>query len=119
MSEISELYENAGVEKQGSCSYECSTTPYHNCKACKYKDGIHWYYPPFTAERQLVLIKWLAVNKGISIQYDDRYFEWRILADFAGGHYFDKFEITLADLINELWHSLTEEEKKQIREILK
>lgn len=95
MSEISKLYENAGVEKQGSC-------------------------PPFTPKKQLELIKWLAVNKGISIQYyDDRYFAWGMSADFAGGHYFDKFEVTLADLINELWHSLTQEEKKQIKEILK
>ena len=119
MNEVEKMYENANVEKQGACPYNCTTVPYHNCEVCKYKDDIHWFYPPFTAEKQLELIKWLSK------------FDLRIeQPDYAKNNYFIEthirvfskfmpiFEEALAGIINTLWESILEEERKQIKEIL-
>ena len=104
MNEVTKLYENAGVEK------DWNSTPY---------GGIEEYYPPFTAEKQLELIKWLSK------------FNLRIeQPDYAKGYYFIEthtgiyskflpiFEEALAKLINSLWQDLTDADKAQIKEIL-
>ena len=120
MSEISKLYENAGVDyeerynnctlnKEGECKLKCS------CDICKYSEE-RYIYPPFTAEKQLGLIKWLAFKDYISI-----------IVHPSGEYYSEcdsyhavknSLEECLATLVNNLWQDLIEEEKQQIKEIL-
>ena len=107
MSEIEKLYENIGIGKKVMCEWTCKDSP--DCNAnCEHYESTQLYYPPFTAEKQLELIKWL-------IKY-----RWYII-----GRYTDKFDLfdenfeqALAGILNNLWHDLTEEEKQQIRIIL-
>ena len=92
MSEVTKLYENAGIEPK-KCS-ECD-----NNMDCGFGKDC---YPPFTAEKELKLIKWF-MHSGhfCPIRF---YIPW--LVDDIASH------------INFLWEKLTEEEKKQIKEIL-
>lgn len=80
MSEISKLYENAGFE-------------------------VEMGYPPFTAEKQLKLIKWLII---------EGYIEDMLTVQISE----ENFEACLADTFNELWQDLTEEEQQQVKGIL-
>ena len=83
------------------------------------------YTSPFTAEKQLELIKWLAhkahngllINKhitdgGASMVFDNLGYESTPAGSFIS------FEECLANLINNVWINLTEEERTQIKEIL-
>ena len=115
MTEIEKLYEKAGVEKIKD-----------------FKPKLNWngnnenmfYYPPFTAKKQLELIKWLARKSHITIglglpwgQYDDNW--WTITQkQVAIGQDRYQFEEALANLVNSIWQSLSEEEKEQIKRIL-
>lgn len=107
MSEVEKMYENAGIEHEGlewvcqnpdHCTYQNLSIIPENCLGCEYfkKERI---YPPFTAEKQLELIKWIACNKINECKNID-------------------FGEILAELINSFWQSLTEEEKQQVKEIL-
>lgn len=103
MTEIEKLYELAGVEKEIT------------------RTNAGFVYPPFTAEKQIELIKWLAIKGDFDYTLDiakntDAYYTM----------YFDDtrwtcktFEETLAGLINSMWNKLTEAERNEIREILK
>lgn len=108
MSEITKLYKNAGIE------------PIVRDNAI----GRGYYiehqrveeYPPFTADKQLELIKWLA-DRPLPV----------LIGKYKGKYYFgntefnskaDVFDNALARRINEYWDSLTEEEKEQIKGIL-
>ena len=73
--------------------------------------------PPFTAEKQLELIKWLA-KRPLTL----------LIGRYKGKYYFgnsnfnskaDSFDNALAIRINDLWQDITEEEKEQVRNILK
>lgn len=61
-------------------------------------------HPPFTAEKQLKLIKWCLDNYRRYI-FDSIETEW--------------FEEQLCAFINNIWQDLTEEEKQQVKGILK
>lgn len=61
-------------------------------------------YPPFTAEKQIELIKWLIVHS------PDTCLEDEIIVC--------AFEDSLANIINTLWQDLTSEEKQQVKGIL-
>ena len=98
MNEVEKMYSNAGVEK------DWRSLPY---------GGIEEYYPPFTAEKQLELIKLLG---NINIDIDNGcYMSSEILEVEA---HCDTFEETLAEFVNNLWQDLTEEERKQVKGIL-
>ena len=120
MSEVEKMYENAGVKfiigvhcraKTGDgCKSRCSVCDYNT----KPKE-----YPPFTAEKQLELIKWLA-RFNVRIEYTEytnaKYF---IESHYHGYSVFMKyFEQALAGFINILWQDLTETERNEIRSIL-
>ena len=102
MNEIEKMYENVGVKKYWN------STPY---------GGIEEYYPPFTTEKQIELIKWLSeVDCTVRIDFDEN--EWGVATENYGGYFCDNFSDALASIINDLWQDLTEEEHKQIKEIL-
>ena len=75
-------------------------------------------YPPFTAEKQLELIKWL-VNK-----YDDLRIERKIgmyylhIPQIYTGEYSVQFEEGLTGLIIFLWQDLSDDQKQEIKRIL-
>lgn len=123
MSEIEKMYENVKLTNlycgddyiaEYMLQSECTNDNEEKCKTC---DKVKISYPPFTAEKQIELIKWLALRDGITI------------VAYIGGIYsseHDKYNVSecslescLARLINNLWQSLTEEEKRQIKDILK
>ena len=117
MSEIEKLYENAGVEK------EWKPLPYGD---------IEEYYPEFTAEKQLELIKWLAYKDYdkdallININASNyTYFSLGINScDDGNGLYEDycfgskQFNEALAGVVNLIWQDLTDTEKAEIKRIL-
>lgn len=127
MSEIEKMYENTGVEKLCTrpkdliCAtfrpdrlYRCT----NGCYNCIYLGE----YPPFTAEKQIELIKWLiqkdfSDERIIQSNFEKTYY----YCSFSQEHQkiFTKFEEALAYIFNYLWQSLAEEERKQIKEILK
>lgn len=111
MSEITKLYENVGIE-----------IPTIRLKIFKDDNGKIHTRPPFTAEKQIELIKWIAhrapngllVNKhitdsGASMVFDNLGYESTLASSFIS------FEECLAKLVNNIWQDLTEEEKQQVR----
>ena len=104
-----------GVEKLLYCDI---------CKAQEHALGLcaetkcNVFYPPFTAEKQLSLIKWIAEYKEeCRVTYEKEY-KWCTQTDWQSSFCYDNFSASLANLINNLWQDLTEEERKQIKEIL-
>ena len=106
MSEVEKMYKNAGVEKE---VIPCPAKYYgYNCTRNNWDDedcscDIECY-PPFTAEKQIELIK--KISPSYPLNYHIKCFQ---------GY---SFEEGLAKCINNLWQSLTEEEKQQVKGIL-
>lgn len=118
MNEIEKMYENAGIKP---------TKNWQSCRNCKLKTETRYddwgeeyltckmlerpkncpdakeFYPPFTAEKQIELIKWCLDNYRGYI-FDSIETEW--------------FEEQLCAFINNIWQDLTEEEKQQVKGIL-
>ena len=101
MSEIEKMYRNARVKKKWN------STPY---------GGVEEYYPPFTAEKQIELIKWLA---GFYVHINNK---GEVINISTGDGYISYYAGNLADAIalyiNSKWDNLTEEEKQQVKGIL-
>ena len=111
MTEIEKMYENAGIEKI----------------ELEYPDNFEPFYPEFTAEKQLAIIKliskqgqviienWEKDNKGFNVTYradsNLRYITMDCITRKT-------VEEALAQIVNDIWQDLTEEERKQIKEIL-
>jgi len=134
MNEIEKLYENANVKPYIYCSkprLDCNARETGNCKQdCEYYSGKR-LLTPFTAEKQIELIKLLAIR--FSSDYmsywrneikDVWIFRLHDLTKFSSkepciyeGRNKD-FTEALCNLINDLWQDLTEEEKEQIRSVL-
>lgn len=115
MSEITKLYENAGVmweeryddcilNKEGNCDFRIS------CDMCDYSKE-KYIYPPFTAEKQLEILCFIVNNKH-SVTFHDQVFRGDKLT-------LEKIQENLAWAINRIWQSLTSEEKQQVKGILK
>ena len=109
MSEVTKLYENAGIKgewrdyrvKNGKV-YDGKNPKNRNIRLCK---------PRFTAEKQLELIKLIANNKG----YPDYEFFGNLFDDYIQLLEFDE---ALAGLVNSIWKLLSEEQKQQVKGIL-
>lgn len=140
MNEVEKMYENAGVKPLPTCNncnmldeYWSNGTYCSTCKCDKDSDECNmanYIYPPFTTEKQLKLIKWLA-SKQYAKYTTSLLINIRDTVRFSGGLIagvctlnvrYDKqdkeFKNALAGLINEMWQDLTEEEQEQIRSIL-
>ena len=122
MNEIEKLYENAGIEKKIMCDWTCNCGSKFsdNCNVhCLHYEDNNLYYPPFTAEKQLELIKLLTQRCDLTIS---QFSEWEFI-HFDGQEPIEtstkEFDRSLAQVINARWQDLTEEEKEQIRGILK
>ena len=125
MNEVEKMYKNAGVKyykeicaiknvidkiSNQECYFEVS------CTSCPLNKT------SFTAEKQIELIKWLS-TKELKIRTNKQ--PYAIYIGILGndntcffgceGLYFEQ---TLAEVITNLWQDLTEEERKQIKEIL-
>lgn len=102
---IAKLYELAGVDSVGFNTYTLEDE-----------------YPPFTAEKQIEIIKFL-IGKHASFDIFKNYEQKDLYMVHYECRYFPKqylpFGEALAESINYLWQSLTEKEKEQIKEILK
>ena len=127
MTEIEKLYSFAGIEKIGS--RKCTTTEYLDCQNYCFitednKCNKYLYdYPPFTAEKQIELIKifckrYLEVSQHVEENGDLCFGVKATVGDFAVGFNKD-FAECLADFVNSLWQDLTEAEQNEIRNILK
>lgn len=118
MNEIEKLYENARIEKEldyfecnrGRSSMRCcpvsSDERDKECSSCFFRDKMKevYEYPLFTAEKQLDIVKQILFSTW-----------WMNLKRLQ---FAEKFDEGLAQMINEFWQDLTEEEKQQIKEIL-
>lgn len=115
MSEITKLYENAGVLKEclSPCYINKTWRKTHDCPNCDNRE----YYPPFTAEKQLNIVKFL-LNKSVYYDtYGDREY-WFHLSDEIENSKYREFDEAIAECINKMWEDLRDYEKVQIKEIL-
>ena len=127
MSEIEKMYENVKLTNlycgddyiaEYMLQSECTNDNEEKCKTC---DKVKISYPPFTAEKQIELIKWAARTgePKVEIGYSSVYGYW--VENYTDTRYYfgEQFDSALASLINSIWQDLTEEEKQQIKDILK
>lgn len=121
MTEISKMFENAGINKSCRANIkfdDCIYSP---------SDCGNYNYPDFTAEKQIELIKliskqgqviienWEKDNKGFNITFransNLRYITMDCITRKT-------IEEALAQIINDIWQDLTDQEKEEIRNIL-
>ena len=99
MNEMEKMYENAGIKK------DWTAIGFGDIEDC---------YPPFTAKKQIELIKWISHHDGCfkvhlnSIEFGD-----------SGFGSCSTFEESLAKAVSNFLKSATDKEKQQIKEILK
>lgn len=109
MSEIEKLYKNAEIKKVRQTNITGDDYPI----AVGFED-----YPPFTAEKQLELIKLLTQQCDLIISH---FREWEFI-HFDGQESTQitgkDFTETFAKLINAYWENLTDKEKIEIKGIL-
>lgn len=126
MNEVEKMYENCNIKpkQKGYCDWDSNCPyPHHKCNdECPYwKHEDIAKYPPFTAEKQIEIIKFL-ISKYAMFKKFRSYEQKDLYMVCYECRYFPKqylpFEEALAESINHLWQDLTEEERKQIKEIL-
>lgn len=121
MTEITKLYKNAGITKVGI--KKCTTTEYLDCQDYCFIsennkcDKFSYQYPLFTAEKQIEILKLIFKKSRIfDVGYNVEQGKYSCM------HYegtFDSLEEALCADINYHWQDLTEEEKQQVKGILK
>lgn len=133
MTEIEKMYENANAYKMlCNCEFKnlfdysidygqdvCIHAEDENrkgCEGCELAEQNVKYYPPFTAEKQLLLIQLLAKTRIIHISFLSN--EWSIEGIGGYGIKYDTFKNALSGYINQIWQYLTDQEKEEIRNIL-
>ena len=113
MNEIEKLYENVGVELVADVKFPTKDVNYNV------------NYPPFTAEKQVAIIKLISKQGQVIIEnWENRGFNITFRAN-SNLRYITMDCITrktveeaLAQIINDIWQDLTEEEKTSIKNIL-
>ena len=99
MNEIEKLYELAGIYPD--CEHgECGLDYCANNYGCGYA-----FYPPFTAEKQLELIRQICPSYPLN-------YHLKCFQDYT-------FEDGLAKCVNNIWQCVTETEQEETRNILK
>ena len=121
MNEVEKMYENAEPDRNCNLYKHFMECP---MKHTKCEDCENFVYPPFTLEKQLELYKYLCKPFLITTRYyfdefsitAENTFEWRTMTKVSATG--KTYEEWIAKLVNNLWQDLTEEERKQIRNIL-
>lgn len=128
MTEIEKLYENIKINKIGKRN--CTTCEYLDCQNyCFISENnkctkFNYEYPPFTAEKQLEITKLIGSRYGLKFIVNDA-MDYMLSTDLFNDDKFNiqgygyGFDEAIANLINNLWQSLTDTEKEQIKEVLK
>lgn len=126
MNEVEKMYKLANVQPQYkkriefkerySIGQPCKKSPCINCDKSVFEDVM----PPFTAEKQLNIIKWLLKSYDIGLsqlgeRIDTSLDGINCISGLGSGN---TFEESLAQAINDLWQDLTDVDKTQIKEIL-
>ena len=124
MSEIEKMYENVGVKFiiGVRCKAKIGDGCNSRCPDCDYNTKPK-EYPPFTAEKQLRLTTFIGLHYGFQMLKNES-FDYIIATriyvkyeyEYKGYGY--GYNEAIANLINNLWQDLTEEERRQIKEIL-
>ena len=123
MGEITKLYENCNIKpkQEGYCDWD-SNCPYPRLKCndeCPYwKDEDEAKYPPFTAEKQLLLIQWVLNKTDLYLHRHKTDFTYSIASGDIVVNKYKDFKESIAEFINTIWQNLTEEEKQQVKGIL-
>lgn len=120
MNEVEKMYSNAGIGKRMTCFFECSRK---TCSVvCEHFEKLDMSYPPFTAEKQLELIKLLSYYYNITISKNfENDYTFQCEGDDVRRYVFTSgqdFAEQIASFINMCYELLPEEERKQIKEIL-
>ena len=115
MSEIEKMYENAGIKKINTHQSEIDNGD-PRFTGISHSDS-YIKYPPFTAEKQIELIKWLGTTEYYTFGIFYRQGLWYIFTETTNRHN-ENFDECLAKLINDIWQDLSEEEKQQVKGIL-
>ncbi len=120
MNEVEKMYSNSGIKSKAECTSKvCIVTNPHKdwCNKC---ESLKHEYPPFTAEKQIELIKWLSQHtfrNYIKFRFDICGL-WYCECNMSNSDMHHTFEEALAGTTNSLWQDLTEEEKQQVKGIL-
>lgn len=123
MSEIEKVYENCNIKpkQEGYCDWD-SNCPYPRLKCngeCPYwKDEDEAKYPPFTAEKQLLLLQWIVNKTDLYLHRHKTDFTYSIASEDIAVNTNKDFKESIAEFINTIWQSLTEKEKQQVKGIL-
>ena len=100
MTEISKMYENAGIKK---CNRMLPCPFGNQCEDCEFN-----WFPDFTTDKQLKIIEWFISNRlWLNLKSLDKKLDFSL--DFGE---------KLAKLVNRLWESFDNQEKEEIRRIL-
>jgi len=110
MNEIEKMYENTGIGKQ----------KYFVMQDENYKDVFEIKYPPFTAEKQLEILKLLIRHYKTEIycRYANDKYKLIMYTEDCCTSDIGSFENVLASVVCNIWGLLSEEEKQQIKGIL-
>ena len=104
MSEIEKMMQNAGIKPIAEyCKHQCNNEFDDDaCIGCKYIEKVE--YPPFTAEKQIEILKIIVHSYGFNS---------------LDKPIWDKgWDIAIAKLVNFYWEVLTTKEKQQVKGIL-
>lgn len=101
MNEVEKMYKLAQIANEG---YDAWTM----------KD----IYPPFTAEKQLLLLQWLLDKTDLYLHRHKTDFTYSISSGDVAVNKYKDFKESIAEFINAIWQNLTDTEKVQIKEIL-
>lgn len=112
---IQKLYEIAGIYPDCKAR-ECGLDYCANSSGCGYAE-----YPPFTAEKQLDLIKFVSNFKVYEvIKHENR--KWYMCACIGCDDYYESrsesFDQAVAGLVINLWQDLSDNQKQEIKRIL-
>lgn len=124
MSEITKLYENCNIKpkQEGYCDWD-SNCPYprlkcnDECPYWKYENKVS--YPPFTPEKQLLLLQWIVNKTDLYLHRHKTDFTYSIASEDIAVNKNKDFKESIAEFINTTWQDLTPEEKQQVKGILK
>lgn len=116
MNNIEQMYKLAGAHIDERCVMLGKPCPSHkNCDVCDKNKITH---PPFTAKKQIKMLEFLSLkysNLQIKASLDDKY---RIEISFYREGYEETLAAAIADFVNDKRLRFTEDERKEIKEIL-